>query len=77
MNYIDLFAGAGGLSEGFLINGFTPIAHIEMSPVACDTLKTRIGYYHLKRTNRYSVYLSYLKGEITREAFWKIGHGNK
>jgi DNA (cytosine-5)-methyltransferase 1 len=72
MNYIDLFAGAGGLSEGFLNNGFTPIAHIEMSPVACDTLKTRIGRYHLKRTNRYSEYLSYLKGELTREDFWKL-----
>lgn len=42
MNYIDLFAGAGGLSEGFINSGFTPIAHLEMDSHACDTLKTRI-----------------------------------
>jgi DNA (cytosine-5)-methyltransferase 1 len=72
MNYIDLFAGAGGLSEGFLYNGFTPIAHIEMNSAACETLKTRIGYYYLKGCNRYNQYLSYLEGKITREDFLKL-----
>ncbi len=37
--YIDLFAGAGGLSEGFIQAGFKPIAHVEMNREACDTLK--------------------------------------
>jgi site-specific DNA-cytosine methylase len=41
--YIDLFAGAGGLSEGFIKAGFNPIAHVEMSKEACDTLKTRLA----------------------------------
>ena len=66
MNYIDLFAGAGGLSEGFMRAGFTPIAHVEMDAPACLTLKTRIAYYYLKSINRYDIYVSYLKGKITR-----------
>lgn len=35
LNYIDLFAGAGGLSEDFIREGFTPIAHVEMNQDSC------------------------------------------
>ena len=28
--FIDLFAGAGGLSEGFMQEGFVSVAHVEM-----------------------------------------------
>ncbi len=28
LNYIDPFAGAGGLSEGFILEKFEPIAHV-------------------------------------------------
>ena len=35
-NFIDLFAGAGGLSEGFIQAGFNPIAHVEMNQFAAQ-----------------------------------------
>lgn len=71
LNFIDLFAGAGGLSEGFIKAGFEPIAHVEMDEAACYTLKTRVAYHYLKSINRYDVYKSYLKDEITRAELYK------
>jgi len=71
MNYIDLFAGAGGLSEGFLKAGFKPIAHVEMDEAACYTLKTRAAYYYLKSENQLDIYYSYLKGEINRSELYQ------
>lgn len=47
--FIDLFAGAGGLSEGFIRAGFEPVAHIEMNKYACDTLRSRMKHYGYKR----------------------------
>ena len=47
-SFIDLFAGAGGLSEGFIQAGFSPVAHVEMNAFAAQTLETRTGYYCLK-----------------------------
>ena len=43
ISFLDLFAGAGGLSEGFIRAGFNPVAHVEMEKAACFTLKTRIA----------------------------------
>lgn len=43
--FIDLFAGCGGLSEGFYMEGFKALAHVEIDPAACKTLKTRMDYY--------------------------------
>lgn len=64
--FIDLFAGAGGLSEGFIRAGFTPIAHVEMDEAACYTLKTRAAYHYLKTKKQKNIYKKYLTGEISR-----------
>lgn len=69
--YIDLFAGAGGLSEGFIRAGFEPVAHVEMDEAACYTLKTRVAYHHLKSVGKYETYISYLRGEITRSELYE------
>ena len=66
-NFIDLFAGAGGLSEGFIQAGFAPVAHVEMNPFAAKTLETRTAYYWLKSQGQLSRYYDYLRGTITRD----------
>lgn len=67
LNFIDLFAGAGGLSEGFMQLGFNPIAHVEMNPYAAMTLETRAVYYYLKKRRQLEIYYEYERGNITRE----------
>lgn len=64
MYIIDIFAGAGGLAEGFISEGFTPLAHIEMDKDAIDTLATRTAFHFLKNENRLDLYIKYLNGEI-------------
>lgn len=68
-NFIDLFAGAGGLSEGFVQAGFSPVAHVEMNAFAAQTIETRTGYFYLKSQGKLDVYYDYLKGKITRDKF--------
>jgi DNA (cytosine-5)-methyltransferase 1 len=69
-NFIDLFAGAGGLSEGFIQAGFEPIAHVEIEKAACNTLKTRAAYHYLKSQKQEEVYISYLRGDISRDQLY-------
>lgn len=61
--FIDLFAGAGGLSEGFIRAGYEPIAHIEMDHYACDSLKTRAAFHYLKENGKLEIYEEYLKNK--------------
>ncbi|WP_426454478.1 DNA cytosine methyltransferase [Paenibacillus sp. S-38] len=67
MKFIDLFAGAGGLSEGFIRQGFEPVAHVEMDYYASQTLLTRAAYYHLLNEHQLDKYNSYLKNEISKD----------
>ena len=71
-SYIDIFAGAGGLSEGFQRNGYIPVAHVEMKKEACLTLKTRECFYYLKKHGRIEDYKNYLRREITRDELYAM-----
>ena len=71
INFIDLFAGASGMSEGFINAGFNPVSHIEMNFEACQTIKTRAAYHYLKSKNKLYIYNKYIKEEITQDAFYK------
>jgi len=57
---IDLFAGPGGLGEGFSQfhskNVFGPSVSIEMDPIACDTLRLRKLFHCLKSNDKKRYY---------------------
>ncbi len=70
-NFIDVFSGAGGLSEGFFNCGYNPIAHVEMNGFASDTLRTRSCYYYLKKTGNLDYYYKYLRGSISKQQLYE------
>ena len=69
-NFIDLFVGACGLSEGFLQADFTPVAHVEMNEFAAKTLETRNAYYYLKETDNLSRYGAHRRDSSASTAMW-------
>lgn len=71
LNIIDVFSGAGGLTEGFRYkNYFKFICHIEMDKDACSSLELRNIYYYLKNNNSLSPYFEYIKGKISKEELY-------
>ena len=72
LNFIDLFSGAGGLSEGFIRQGFNAIAHVEIDKAACNTLLTRTAYHYLNSKNEGAKYLNYLRREISRDELYSL-----
>lgn len=60
--FIDLFAGCGGLSEGFYRKGFTALAHVEIDHTACKSLATRMKHYGYANADS-----AVLEVDITRE----------
>ena len=49
--FVDLFAGCGGLSEGFYQEGFKALLHLEWDATACQTLRTRMRHYGYKASD--------------------------
>ena len=70
MIILDLFSGAGGLSEGFFREGATFVGHVEADAHACDTLRTRSAYWNLKKENKINIYHDYLLKKISRNELW-------
>lgn len=70
LSFVDLFAGGGGLSEGFIQEGYQPIAHVEADSAACNTLRTRVAYHWLVEAGREDVYANYLAGSIDRDMLY-------
>lgn len=76
---LDMFSGGGGLTEGFVRQGFDFGAHIEMNRYAAETLETRLCYHDLKRSKNQDLSTEYYKGTISRKEFFtrakEIGAG--
>lgn len=65
--FIDLFAGCGGLSEGFYRMGFNALAHVEIDHWACETLRKRMLYYGYEKVNK-----EIIEADITRKDIIKL-----
>ena len=74
LKVLDLFAGAGGFSEGFIETGCEMVAHIEMDKDACSTIRTRMIYHKLKELGQMKDYTDYLLNKITIEEL-VVKHG--
>ncbi|WP_214021419.1 DNA cytosine methyltransferase [Methanoculleus sp.] len=66
---LDMFAGAGGLTEGFFRNDFNIVSHIEMNTHAARTLETRALYHALVAKGHPDIYYRYYNQEMTRDEF--------
>ena len=64
LNTIDLFCGCGGLSEGFMREGYNSMAHVDFDKPSCETIK-----YNLKRFNYNDseINSSVLCGDLTKK----------
>lgn len=82
---IDLFAGPGGLNEGFSSyksedgqNRFTTLTSVEMESSAVNTLKLRALFRNFKEDSEESnLYYSFLRGELSLNAFLAVDPVNK
>jgi DNA (cytosine-5-)-methyltransferase len=71
INIIDLFSGAGGLTEGFRNQQYKILGHVEKEKAACETLKLREVYYYLKKKNKLEVYNDFLNCKSSIEDLLK------
>ncbi len=68
---VDLFAGPGGLSEGFAQAGFNMVLSIEKDPAAHKTLELRSFFRQFPAGRAPKDYYRYLRGELSREDLFR------
>jgi DNA (cytosine-5)-methyltransferase 1 len=61
---VDIFAGPGGLGEGFSQAGFEIFLSAEMDPTACETLRLRKFFHQFKRCKVPEEYFQFIRGDI-------------
>jgi len=71
---VDLFAGPGGLSEGFAQAGFNMVLSIEKDPAAHKTLELRSFFRQFPHGRAPKDYYRYLRGEVKREDLFRGHH---
>ena len=62
---VDIFAGPGGLSEGFSKAGFEILLSAEVNPIACETLTLRKFFLSFPPNLVPDEYYQTIRGEIT------------
>lgn len=62
---IDIFAGPGGLGEGFSQAGFDVALSCEMDPIACQTLTLRKFFHLFNEKNMPEEYYQFISKKIT------------
>ncbi len=62
--FLDLFAGCGGLTEGFYKKGYKALLHLEIDEACCKTLSTRMRYYNYSDED---ISRTVMNDDITRE----------
>ncbi|MFP8917960.1 DNA cytosine methyltransferase [Enterococcus innesii] len=72
INIIDLFSGAGGLTEGFRSSKYNLVTHVEQDTDACKTLRLRDAFYYLKKIGNLDYYSRYLTKRISYSDLMEI-----
>lgn len=67
-NFVDLFSGAGGLSCGLTMAGFTPVASVEIMPEAVETYKYN---FVSKKNFKEDVETRDIRKEETKQALYE------
>ena len=65
---VDIFAGPGGLGEGFSQTGFEILLSAEMDPIACDTLRLRKFFHQFEKRRVPQEYFQFIRGNIELNA---------